>query len=89
MIYEKDTWPVKEDDVITLQKNDGRMVKQKHNVRPDNKISLEELSNILQLHTMGNFTEDYCFGQLKKVKESFSPLKLLMVQLKKDLGNMD
>ena len=43
MLYGSETWPVKEEDVIKLEKNDVWMVRQMCNVRSEDRISAEEL----------------------------------------------
>ena len=42
-LYGSETWPVKEEDVIKLEKNDVWMVRQMCNVRSEDRISAEEL----------------------------------------------
>ena len=34
MLYDSETWPVKEEDVIKLKRNDARMATWMYNVRP-------------------------------------------------------
>ena len=34
MLYDSETWPVKEEDVIKLKRNDARMATLMYNVRP-------------------------------------------------------
>ena len=38
-LYEKESWPVKEGDVIRLKRNDAKMVRLKCNIRAEDRIS--------------------------------------------------
>ena len=52
MLYESETWPGKEEDVIRLDRNDTRMVRWMHNVRSEDRTSAEEQSTRLKLKSM-------------------------------------
>ena len=49
MLYASETWPVKEEDLIRLEKNDARIVRWVCNVRSEDSISAEELRTRLKL----------------------------------------
>ena len=52
MLYGNVTWPVKEKDVIRLQRNDARMVRWKCSVRPEDSFSTDEPMARLKLKNM-------------------------------------
>ena len=52
MLHQSETWPVKVEDVIKLGRNDPRIVRWMCNVRPENRISDEELRTRLKLKIM-------------------------------------
>ena len=39
MLYRSETWPAEEEDVIGLERSDGRMARWVYNVRPEDGIS--------------------------------------------------
>ena len=49
MLNESETWPVKEEDVIRYERNDGRMVRWMWKVRSEDMISTEELWTKIEL----------------------------------------
>ena len=52
MLYGSDTWPVKKEDVIRLERNDARIVRWMCNVRPEDSISAEEPRTRLKLKSV-------------------------------------
>ena len=52
MVKRSETWPVKKEHVIRVEKNDTRMVRWVYNVRPKDRISAEELRTRLKLNAM-------------------------------------
>ena len=58
MRYGRETWPVNEGDVIRVQRTDTRKVRWMCNVRPDDKISAEELRTRLKLNSMREYLQD-------------------------------
>ena len=49
MLNGSETWPVKEEDVIRYERNDGRMVRWMWKVRSEDMISTEELWTKIEL----------------------------------------
>ena len=58
MLYRNKTSPVKEKDLIRLEKNDTWMVRWMCNVRSEKKISAEELKTRLKLKSIKKCLED-------------------------------
>ena len=55
---ESETWPVKEEDVIRLEKNYARIVRSVYNGKSEDEVSAEELCIRLKLYNMKKFFED-------------------------------
>ena len=51
MLYRRLTRTVEEEDVIWLERNDAKMVRWRCSVRPEDRISAEELGTKLELRT--------------------------------------
>ena len=58
MLYGSEAWPVKEKDVIRLERNDARIVRWMFRIRPEDKTSAEELRTRLKLKSMGECLHD-------------------------------
>ena len=58
MLYECQTWPVKGEDVIRLESNDARIVRWIYNVKPEYRISAEELRSRPKLRSMRECLQD-------------------------------
>ena len=56
--YGRETWQVKEEDVIRLERNDARMAIYMCNNSPKDKISAEELRTIVKLKSVGECLQD-------------------------------
>ena len=72
-LYEREIWPVKEEDVIRLERDDVRMVRWMCSDRLEYKISAEELRTRLKLKSMKECSQDTrleWFGHLEKIGES-------------------
>ena len=52
VLYGSETWPVKEEDQIRLERNDESIVRWMFSVRPEDRISEEELRALLKLKSM-------------------------------------
>ena len=52
MLYRMETWPVKEEHVIRLERSDLRMVRWLFNFRPKDRISAGELRTRLKLKSI-------------------------------------
>ena len=48
MLFESETWPVKEEDMIKLERNNAKMVRLMCNVRPEDRISAKELTTKIE-----------------------------------------
>ena len=74
MLYESETCHVKEEDMIRLERNGTRMVRWMFNVRPEDRISIEEeLMTRLKLKSVRECLHDrrlQWFGQLERMKQS-------------------
>ena len=55
MLYGSEAWQDKVVNVISLERNDARMVKWMWNVRLGDRISAEEFRNKLKLNSMREF----------------------------------
>ena len=60
MLYGSETWPIKEEDVVRLERNDTRIVRLMFNVRPEEKISAEKLRTQPKLKQ--HFKDENCNG---------------------------
>ena len=70
MLYGSETWPVKEKDLVKLERNDARMVRWMCNTGPKDKISPEELFfNWDSLHARLNNHYEACSYKKKKHKK--------------------
>ena len=58
MLYASETWPLKEENVIRLDRIDTRIVRWMCNVKPDDRISAEELRSRLNLKSMWEYLKD-------------------------------
>ena len=58
MLYGSETWPVNEEDVIRLERNDATMIRWLCNVRPEDRIYAEELETRLILKSMRECLQD-------------------------------
>ena len=45
MLYVSEAWPVKDTDVIRLERKDARMIQWTCNVRPEDRISTDETTH--------------------------------------------
>ena len=73
MHYVSGTCPVKEEDVIRLERNDARITRSMCNITPQDMISAEELTIRQKLKSMREFLQDrrlQRFGHLKRMEES-------------------
>lgn len=52
LLYGCETSPIKEEDVVSLQRNDARMVRGIYYVRPEDRISADELTTRLKQSSM-------------------------------------
>ena len=58
ILYGIETWLVKEEDVISLLRKDASLVRWRCHVRPEDKISAEELRARLKLNSMKEYLQD-------------------------------
>ena len=68
MLYERETWLLKEEDVFRLERIDERIVKWMHNDKT--RISAEELRTRLKLKSTGECLQDrrpQKFGHLERI----------------------
>ena len=73
MLYGRKSWPVKEEDGIILERNDARMARRMCDVRPDDRISAEELRTRLKLKNTRECLQDrrlHWFSHLERMEES-------------------
>ena len=70
MLYGSETWPIKEKDVIRLERNDTRIVRLMFNVRPEEKISGEKLRTQLKLKQHFKDGKLQWFGHLERMEDS-------------------
>ena len=78
VLHMSQTWPVKKDDVIALEKNDANMIRWMWSITPEKKISVVKLRNILQLHNMSKCLQNsrlLWLCHLKRIEDSFWPSK--------------
>ena len=54
MLYGSMTWPVKEEDIKRLERNDVRMIRWKCAVSLNDKVSILDLRNRIQLESIYN-----------------------------------
>ena len=90
--YRSETQPVKEKDVISLERNDEKMVWWMSDVRPGDKISAGKLKNRLKLNRMREYLGDrrlQWFSHLERTEENAwsSNYKLMDVLQECDLEN--
>ena len=72
MLYDE-TWSVKEEEVIRLDRNDGRMVRKICNIRPEKRIFEDELRTRLKLNSVRECAQDrrlQWFGHVERMEES-------------------
>lgn len=58
MLYGSETWPVEEEDLIWLEKNDTRMVRWMCNIRHEDRISSEKFRTRLKLKNIKEFLQN-------------------------------
>ena len=71
MLYGSGTWPVKEEDVIRLERNGARMVRWMYSVRPEDRSSVQELMTRLKLKSVRECLQDrrlQWFGQIERME---------------------
>ena len=70
MLYGSETSPVKEEDMIKLERNDTSIVRWMCNVRPEDRIFIEELRTRLKLKSMRVLEDGRLkwFGYLERMK---------------------
>ena len=72
MLYGNETWPVKEEDVNRLERNDVKMVRWMCKVMAEDKIFAEELRTRLKLKSRREFLQDgrvQWFGYLERMHD--------------------
>ena len=70
-LYGSESRPVKEEDKTRLQRNYTRNIRWLSNLRPEDKISIEELMTKLKLKSMGQCLQETkmpCFDHLERKK---------------------
>ena len=65
ILYGGETWPVQEQDVIRLERNDARILRQMYNVKPGEMIS-GELRTRLKLKNIVKCLHDRRLGSSRK-----------------------
>ena len=73
MSYGSETWPVKEEYEIRLERDGARMVRWMCSIRPERRISLRELKTRLKLNSTRECLQDrilQSFGHLEKMEEN-------------------
>ena len=94
-LYGSETWPVKEKDVIRLERNDAWMVRWMCNIRPEDSISAEEFKTRLKMNSIREclqFRRQQWFSYLEIIEESawsskdrtLEPSRLVLVYLGDD-----
>ena len=58
MLYRSETWIIKEEGVIRLERNDTRKVQWMCNIRTENRILAQELRTRLKLNSMKQYLQD-------------------------------
>ena len=94
MSYGSETWPVKEEYGIRLERDGARMVRWMCSIRPERRISLREHKTRLKLNSTRECLQDrilQSFGHLEKMEENAclvneEPLGLVVAFSEDDLG---
>ena len=68
MIYESNTWSVKEEDMFIIKRNDSRTITWLSNNRPGDTISVEKLRTRLILNSMAEYLQDQRLQWLRHVE---------------------
>lgn len=68
MIYESNTWSVKEEDMFIIKRNDSRTLRWLSNNRPGDTISVEKLRTRLILNSMAEYLQDQRLQWLRHVE---------------------
>ena len=66
LLYVREIWPVHEEDVIRLDRNDARILRRMYNVRIEDKISVEEHWTRLKLKNMAKCLQDRRLGSSRQ-----------------------
>ena len=70
ILYGSEAWPVIDENVIRLERNDANMITWMCNVRHEDRTSAGELRSRLKLKKMREFSQDRGFGHLERTEQN-------------------